>query len=62
MPRYSISNVPTEMVICQLDPAEIGRDQGIYISLSLYIPHFPHNQDPGNFYQDPGKARGNGAN
>ena len=31
MPRYSISNAPTEIAVCQLDPAEIGRDQGLYM-------------------------------
>ena len=30
MPRYSISNAPTEIAVCQLDPAEIGGDWGIY--------------------------------
>ena len=30
MPRYSISNAPTEIAVCQLDPAEIGGGQGIY--------------------------------
>ena len=30
MPSYSISNAPTEMAVCQLDPAEIGGDWGIW--------------------------------
>ena len=32
MPRYSISNAPTEIAVCQLDPAEIGGDWGVYVT------------------------------
>ena len=37
MPRYSISNAPTEIAVCQLDPAEIGGDWRIYISGYIYL-------------------------
>ena len=40
MPRYSISNAPTEIAVCQLDPAEIGGDWGIS-SLSIEIRKGP---------------------
>ena len=49
MPRYSISNVPTEVVKYSPDPANFGRDWGIYplplpsknniVILGLFCPH-----------------------